>query len=62
MIFDPFRVGNILTPVPVAMPPAIDFDAFGVNRNYSGRDSTMPYLRPDDVTQRRSSWPASENF
>ena len=32
MIFDPFRVGTILTSVPVAMPPAIEFDAFGVNR------------------------------
>jgi hypothetical protein len=30
MIFDPYTVGTIVTWVPVAMPPAIEFDAFDV--------------------------------
>ena len=43
MIFDPFRVRTILTSVPVAMPPAIDFDAFGVYRKpQNGPNSRAP--------------------
>jgi hypothetical protein len=32
MVFDPFRIGTVNTSVPVATPPAIDFDAFSVER------------------------------
>jgi hypothetical protein len=31
--FDPCRVGTILLCDPVALPPAIEFDAFGVKRD-----------------------------
>jgi len=33
VIYDPYRVGTILSYVPVALPPATDFDAFGVERD-----------------------------
>ncbi len=32
MIFDPCRVGTLILWIPVALPPAIKFDAFGVKR------------------------------